>query len=107
MAVEAQAFEARQVHELAKAFSAMTAWRDGAVVVLSDPFFGLHLAQISRLAIESRLPAIYVRREFADAGGLLAYGPSFAELIVNMKTAKELGVTVPPSLVVQADRLIE
>jgi putative ABC transport system substrate-binding protein len=137
LAVELKVFEVREANEFAQAFSAMTAWRAGALLVLSDPFFGTQLGQVSRLARENRLPAIYVRKEFAEAGGLLAYGPSFpdnwrraatyvhkiltgarpadlpveqpakVELVINMRTANALGLTIPRSLLVQADQVIE
>lgn len=137
LAVELRTFDVRQANEFAQAFSAMTAWRADALLVLSDPFFGSHLRQVAGLAREKRLPGIYVRKEFAEAGGLLAYGPSFpdnwrraatyvhkivngarpadlpveqptkVELVVNMKTASALGLTIPRSLLLQADEVIE
>jgi len=137
LTVELQAVEVRQPKEVPEAFSALTGWRAGALLVLSDPVLGSELAQISRLAAQNRLPAIYARREFAEAGGLLAYGPSFTdnyrrvatyvdrilkgtkpadlpveqptkfELVINAKTAKSLGLTVPPSLLLRADQVIQ
>jgi putative ABC transport system substrate-binding protein len=106
----------------------------GAFAALTD---GNELQQISKLASTYRLPTVYVRGEFAELGGFLAYGPSFAdnyrraatyvdrilkgarpsdlpvqqprkfELVINLGTAKALGLTIPPSLMAQADRLIE
>ena len=109
----------------------------GALIVLEDPFTFQYRTQIARLANSSRLPAMYGLREYADSGGLIAYGPNLAqiyrrsatyvdkivkgakpadlpveqparfELLVNLKTAKALGLTVPPSLLAIADEVIE
>ena len=137
LAVEMKVLEIRQPNELGRAFSALTDWRAGGLLALSDPVIGYELAQLSQLAAQHRLPAIYGRAEFAELGGLLAYGPSFSdnyrraagyvdrilkgakpadlpvqqpikfELVINMKTAKVLGLTVPQSLLLQADKIIE
>jgi putative ABC transport system substrate-binding protein len=137
LAVELQLLKVHQPSELPSAFSALTGWRAGALLVLPDPVLGNELAQISKLAAKHRLPAMYLRREFAEAGGLLAYGPSFSdnyrraatyvdkilkgakpadlpvqqptkfELVINLKTAKALGLTIPPSLLGRADQVIE
>ena len=137
LAVELQLLGVHEPSELPSAFSALTGWRAGALLVLADPVLGNELAQISKLAAKNRLPAMYLRREFAEAGGLLAYGPSFSdnyrraatyvdkilkgakpadlpvqrptkfELVINLKTAKALGLTIPPSLLQRADQVIE
>ena len=137
LSLELQLLEVRQPKELPGAFSALTGWRAGALLVLPDPVFGNELDQISKLAAKHRLPAMYVRREFAEAGGLLAYGSSFPDnyrraatyvdkilkgatpadlpvqqptkfaLVINLRTAKALGLTIPQSLILQADQIIE
>ncbi len=120
-----------------KAFSAMVRKRTEAVLVHADAMFNAQRAQIAELAIKYRLPAIYPDRVYADAGGLVSYGPSLTdlfrraasyvdkilkgakpaelpieqpmafELVINLKTAKALGLTIPPSVLVRADKLIE
>jgi putative ABC transport system substrate-binding protein len=137
LAVELQVLEVRQPNTLASALAALTAWRAGAVLAFSDPVLGNELAQLAQLAAEHRLPAMYLRREFAEVGGLLSYGPSFTdnyrraatyvdkilkgakpadlpveqpmkfELVINLKTAKALGITMPPSLLLLADEVIQ
>ena len=136
LGVELQVLEVRQPPELASAFSALTARHADAVLALSDPVFGNEV-QLSNLAAANRLPAMYATREFAEAGGLLAYGPNFPdnyrraasyvdrilkgaqpgdlpveqptrfEFVINLKTAKALGLTIPQSLLQRADQLIQ
>ena len=74
-----QLLEVRQPKELPGAFSALTGWHADALLVLADPMLGNELSQISQLAAKHRVPAMYARSEFAETGGLLAYGPSFAD----------------------------
>jgi len=137
LGVELQLLEVRQPENLANAFSALTPWRSGGVLVLSDPVFGSQLPRLAKLAAAQRLPAIYLRSEFAEAGGLLAYGPSFADnyrraatyvdkilkgtkpadlpveqptkfdLAVNLKTARTFGLTLPQALLGRADQIIQ
>jgi len=136
LAVELQVLEMRQPNELASAFSALKRWRSGALLTLPDPVFADY-AQLSKLATKNRLPAIYASRGFAEAGGLLAYGPNFSdnyrraatyvdkilkgakpadlpveqptkfEFVINLKTAKALGLTIPQSLLLRADEVIQ
>lgn len=107
-----------------------------AVLALPDPMIAAHLQRVTALAAKYRLPGVYYLREFADAGGLIAYGPDLAmmtrrtaeyvdkilngarpgdlpieqptkfELVVNLKTAKALGITIPQSILVRADEVI-
>jgi putative tryptophan/tyrosine transport system substrate-binding protein len=119
------------------AFAAVESGRVLAVLTLIDPFTREHRKRIVDFVAQRHLPAIYEAREFVDAGGLISYGPSLLamqrrvadyvdkifkgakpadlpveqptkfELVVNLKTAKALGLTVPPTLLAQADEVIE
>jgi putative ABC transport system substrate-binding protein len=134
--VQIQVLEARAPSELAQAFSAALKKRADALLVLGGSMLFAHRTQIVELATKSRLPAMGAR-EFAEAGGLMAYGASLSdsayraagyvhrilqgakpadlpieqptkfELIVNLRTAKALGLTIPPSVLARADEVIE
>jgi putative ABC transport system substrate-binding protein len=123
--------------EIDAAFTTLVELHAGALVVGGDPFFGNWREQLVALAARHRVPAIYQWREFAEAGGLISYGSSSAasfrqvgayagkilkgakpadlpvqqstafELVINLKTAKALGLTVPQSLLARADEAIE
>ena len=123
--------------QLDSAFDAMATARAQALIVFIDPVTVRHRARIADLAAKSRLPAIHGFREFADAGGLMAYGsnvpalcrraaifvdklfkgtrpadlpveqPTQFEFVINLKTAKALGLTIPPSLLLRANQVIE
>ncbi len=137
LGVQLQLLEARGPNEFDGAFAAMAKERVGALLVLSDAIFGSHRTRLADLAARSRLPAAYGVRESVEAGGLMSYGPSFLdlfrrsaayvdkilkgakpadlpveqptkfELVINLKTAKALGLTIPPSLLQRADKVIE
>ena len=129
--------EVRRAEELESAFAAMTRAGADALMVLSDSILLSQLpGRIADLAATHRLPAIYVRRVYVDAGGLMSYGPSLPdlyrraatyvdkilkgakpaelpveqpmkfELVLNLKTAQALGLTIPPTLLFQADEVI-
>jgi ABC-type uncharacterized transport system substrate-binding protein len=137
LGVELQLVEARNPQEIDRAFAAMTREHAGAVVVLPDAIYGNQIRQLVGLAAQRRLPAIYAAGENAEAGGLMVYSanlrdlerraatfvdkilkgvkpgdlpveqPSKFDLIINLKTAKALGLTIPPSLLARADQVIE
>ena len=136
LGVKLQALEARTPSEIEAAFATMSSQRVDGVLVLRDAEFRAHRSQIVALAAKRRLPAVYGLREEAEAGGLVAYGasvpelfrraatyvdkilkgakpaelpveqPTKFELVINLKTAKALGLTIPSSLIVQADQVI-
>jgi len=137
LGVRLQTLEARAPQEIDSAFAAMTRERAGALVVLSDAILLNQRRQIAELAAERRLPAVYGPSEHAEAGGLMAYSanlldlerraatyvhkilkgakpadlpveqPTKFELVINMRTAKALGLTLPPSVLGRADQIIE
>jgi len=132
-----QSFEARAPQEIDRAFAAMTRERAGALLILADAVFVNQLRQIAELAAKRRLPAIYVGTEYAEAGGLMGYSANFLdlerraatyvdkilkgakpgdlpieqptkfELVINLRTAKAIGLTIPPSLLQRADQIID
>ena len=137
LGVQLQLLEARGPNEFDGAFAAMVKERVGALLVLSDAIFSSHRTRLADLAARSRLPAAYGVRESVEAGGLMSYGPSFLdlfrrsaayvdkilkgakpgdlpveqptkiELVINLKTAKALGLTIPQSLLLRADEIIQ
>jgi putative ABC transport system substrate-binding protein len=135
--VRLQVVEARAPGEFAGAFAAATKERAGALVVLAGSVFFSNRARLVDLAAQHRLVAMYTFREFAVAGGLMAYGADLRynwrrgawyvdrilkgarpgdlpveqstklELVVNLKTAKALGLAIPPAVLARADQIIE
>jgi putative tryptophan/tyrosine transport system substrate-binding protein len=137
LGLQLRTLEASDPGDLGKALATATAERVGAVMVQTDPMLLTQRRQIVALVAKSRLPAVYGEREFIDAGGLMFYGASLAamyqdaavyvvkilngakpadlpveqptklELVVNLKTARALGITIPPSVLVRADHVVE
>jgi len=123
--------------ELEAVFQAVSTEHADAVVVLAGAIIIAQRARIAETAIKSRLPSIYERREFVEAGGLMSYGisiidldrraatyvdkilkgakpadlpveqPKKFEFVINLKTAKQIGLTIPPNVVARADRVIQ
>ncbi len=129
--------EASTASQIEAGFAAMTRARTGALIVSPDDFFDVQRNQIATLAIKNRLPTIFSNREMTEAGGLMSYGqnlaehyrraatyvdkilkgakpgdlpveqPALLEMVINRKTAKALGLTISPELLLRADKVIE
>jgi putative ABC transport system substrate-binding protein len=136
LGVELQPLEARGPSDFGGAFAGMSAKRVGALLTLGDVMFLTHRQQLAELAAKTRLPTLYAQREYVDDGGLMSYGaklsdnflraatyvdkilkgakpadlpierPTRFELIINSKTAKALGLTIPHSVLARADEII-
>jgi putative ABC transport system substrate-binding protein len=135
--VHLQHLEVRDLKEIETAFREARKGRADGVLVLTSPVTNSHRSQIVDLAIKNRLPAIYYTAEWVEAGGLLTYGanlidlwrraatyidkilkgakpadlpveqPTKFELVINLKTAKQIGLTIPPNVLARADRVIK
>jgi ABC-type uncharacterized transport system substrate-binding protein len=135
--IELRIIAIRGAHELEPTFADIARTQVGALIVFGDPVYLPHAARMADLANKSRLPAMYSIREYAVAGGLMAYGASFPalfrraadyvdrilkgakpadlpveqptkfEFVINLKSAKALGITIPPTLLATADEVIE
>jgi len=136
LGVQPQPVEARGPNEFERAFATMTSRRASALLVFDDAMFGENESRIIARAAKNRLPTIFGSRHYVDAGGLMSYGPHLPdmfrraavyvdkilrgakpgdlpieqptkfELIINLKTAKALGLTIPQSVLLRADRVI-
>jgi len=137
LGVQLQSVEVRHPSDLDAAFETVTGARASALITLPDGMLLANKTRIIEFAAKSRLPALFPDQEFAEAGGLMAYGPSLAsnfrraaayvdkilkgakpadlpieqptkfELTINLKTAKALGLTIPQSVLGRADQVIE
>jgi len=134
--VEFQYLDVLDPMDIETAFREASKGRTQAVLMLAGPIFTSHRKQLVDLAVKSRLPAIYDRAEFVEDGGLMSYGvsqndlyrraatyvdkilkgakpadlpveqPTKFELVINLKTAKQIGVTIPPNVLARADKVI-
>jgi putative ABC transport system substrate-binding protein len=137
MGLQLQIFSALRPDEFETAFSMAKKARAEALPVLASGFFNAQRKRLVNLTVKYRIPAVYEHREFVDTGGLMSYGPTIAEmyrraatyvdkilkgakpgdlpveqstkfeLVINLKTAKVLGLTIPQSLLLRADQVIE
>jgi putative ABC transport system substrate-binding protein len=137
LSVQLHLFEARAPDQLDNAFTSMVRKRVEALLVVPDSLFILNRGRLADLAARRRLPAIYGYREHVESQGLMSYGPSMSdlfrrtatyvdkilrgaapavlpveqpskfELIINVKAAKALGLTIPPALLLRADQVLE
>jgi len=135
--VQLQALTLQSPEEIEGAFQLATRERAGGLIVLPSPRTNNYREKIVALAARTRLPAVYPIREYVEVGGLMAYGPSLPdmyrraagyvdkilkgakpgdlpveqptkfELVINLKTAKALGLTIPQTLLQRADQVIE
>ena len=135
--VKLQYLDVADPKDIESVFRAASKGRADAVLVLQSPVFNPQRAQIADLALKNRLPAAYPRREFVEAGGLMSYGvsssdldrraatyvdkilkgakpadlpveqPTKFELVINLKTAKQIGLTIPPNVLARADKVIK
>ena len=136
LGLQLQIVQSRAPEEFSGAFLAMTKERASALLVLTDAMFNAERQRIVELAASSRVPAIYDFKEFAEAGGLMSYGadindvyrraaiyvdkivkgskpgelpveqPTEFQFLINLKAAKQIGLTIPPNILARADRVI-
>src|SRR5712691_6469376 len=137
LGVTLQSVEVRTPDDLQRAFAALTRGRADALITLAEAITVMHRSQIADFTTQNRLPMMAAEREFVEAGGLMSYGvrvrdlyrhlavyvakvlhgaqpadlpveqPTKFELVINLKTAKALGLTMPPTLLFQADEVIQ
>jgi putative ABC transport system substrate-binding protein len=137
LGIKLQPVEVREANDFERAFSALKRERADALFPLRSPFISNHVKRIVELAAKNRVPGMYDASEFPEAGGLMSYGtmlpdldrraavyvgkilkgakpadlpveqPTKFEFIINLKTAKLIGLTIPPNVLVRADRVIK
>ena len=137
MGLQLQPLEVRDVDDFERVFHAAIKDRAGALITLDDAFVFTHRTRIVKLAATSRLPGIYGFREFVEVGGLMSYAanlsdmyrraayyvdkilkgakpaelpveqPTRFEFIINLKAAKQIGLTIPPNVLARADKVIK
>jgi len=136
LGVTLHSLEVKGTDDIDRAFTAMKKERTGALIVLGDPLLETHRTRIAELAVKSQLPAIYSLAPYVEAGGLMSYGTNFDDLyrraatyvdkilkgskpadlpveqptkfefVINLKAAKQIGLTIPPNVLARADRVI-
>ena len=137
MDVQVQSLEVRSSDDFDSAFRVATTGRAGALIVLQSALINTHRTRIVELATKRRLPTMFAERTHVESGGLMSYAPSFFdlhrraavyidrilkgakpaelpveqptkfELVINLKTAKQIGLTIPPNVLARADRVIK
>src|SRR5262245_45963334 len=137
LGLELRVLRVLKAKDLSTALGGLHPQRDGGIIILPTPMAFAHASTIAELALKQKLPAISYSRNFAESGGLMVYGvdlddqmrraatyvdrilngarpgdlpvqqPSKFQLVINLKTAKALGLTIPPSLLARADQVIE
>jgi len=135
--LELKSLEVKTSSDLNSAFKSITGSRTSALVLLASPPIAFHLKQIADFAIKNRLPSLYDRSYYPEAGGLMSYGtnipdmhrrvaiyvgkilkgakpadlpieqPTKFELVINLKTANQIGLTIPQRVLLKADRVIK
>ena len=136
LGIQLHSMEVRSSNDFDKAFEEATRARAGALAIMPDPLFAGNLKRIADLAAKSRLPSMFHLREFVDSGGLVSYGvdrpdqfrraatyvdkilkgtkpadlpveqPTKFEFIINLKAAKQIGLTIPPNVLARANKVI-
>lgn len=137
LSLQLHSFEVQTLQDIERALAEIPKLRSSALLVLLGPLVTLHSKRIVEMALKQHLPGMYPTRQFAEEGGLMAYGPLIGdlyrraasyvdkilkgtkpadlpveqpmkfELVINLKTAKQIGLTIPPNVLARADRVIK